>query len=364
MFSAIILCAGSGQRMNINNNKVLLPLENKPIFMHSVNKFIELTDDVLVVCSKKDIDEIKKYHENVCLGGKNRQESVYRGILNAKYDKVLIHDGARPFVSLKEIKDLMSLEDCDSAFLGTEMVNTIKCKDTFLNMNRDNIVVALTPQLVDKNTYLKAYESTSEIYTDDVSLIQGVLNIKPQMVLGRKENIKITTYDDYLNAVRNTSSTRIGHSWDVHKLVSDRKLYLGGILLDYPKGLLGHSDADALLHAIAESLLGALALGDLGTHFPDNDPKYKGIDSKILLKEVFQMMKNKGYKIGNVDTMLILELPKIKPHILEIRESIAGLLETSVDNISVKATTNEKMGYLGENKAIEANAVVLLESGE
>ena len=157
---------------------------------------------------------------------------------------------------------------------------------------------------------------------------------------------------------------RIGHGYDVHKLVEGRKLILGGMEIPFEKGLLGHSDADVLLHAIAEAILGALALGDLGTHFPDNDPKYKGIDSKILLKEVVKMMKEKGYKIGNVDTMLILELPKMKPHILEIRESIAGLLETSVDNISVKATTNEKMGYLGENKAIEANAVVLLESGE
>ena len=155
---------------------------------------------------------------------------------------------------------------------------------------------------------------------------------------------------------------RIGYSRDTHILVEGRELFLGGINIPFEKGLLGHSDADVLLHAIAEAILGALALGDLGTHFPDNDPKYKGIDSKILLNEVVKMMKEKGYKIGNVDTMLILELPKMKPHILAIRESIASLLNTSLDNVSVKATTNEKMGYLGENKAIEANAVVLLES--
>ena len=157
---------------------------------------------------------------------------------------------------------------------------------------------------------------------------------------------------------------RIGYSRDTHILVEDRELFLGGVKIPFEKGLLGHSDADVLLHAIAEAILGALALGDLGSHFPDNDPKYKGIDSKILLKEVFKMMKEKGYKIGNVDTMLILELPKMKPYILAIRESIASLLETSLDNVSVKATTNEKMGYLGENMAIEANAVVLLESEE
>lgn len=157
---------------------------------------------------------------------------------------------------------------------------------------------------------------------------------------------------------------RIGYSRDTHVLIENRDLFLGGIKIPFEKGLLGHSDADVLLHAIGEAILGALALGDLGTHFPDNDPKYKGIDSKILLKEIVKMMKEKGYKIANVDTMLILELPKMKPYILRIRESIASLLETSVDNVSVKATTNEKMGYLGENLAIEANAVVLLESEE
>lgn len=360
MFSAVILCAGSGQRMNIENNKVLLPLENMPIFMHSVNKFKELTSDVVVVCSEKDINEIKKYHDNVCLGGINRQESVYRGIINSKYDKVLIHDGARPFVSLKEIQDLMSVEDSKSAFLGTPMVNTIKNKDTFENVNRDNIVVALTPQLVDKNTYIKAYQNTDEVYTDDVSLIQGVLNIKPKMVLGSKENIKITTYDDYLSAVKRTSNLRIGHSWDVHKLVVGRKLYLGGILLEHDKGLLGHSDADALLHAIAESLLGALALGDLGSHFPDNDPKYKGIESKILLKKCNELTLDKGYKIINLDTMIYAEQPKMKPYINLMRESISQILDIDISQISIKATTYEKMDAIGRGEAIACDSTVLI----
>ena len=154
---------------------------------------------------------------------------------------------------------------------------------------------------------------------------------------------------------------RIGYSRDTHIIVENRDLYIGGIKIPFDKGLLGHSDADVLLHAIGEAILGALALGDLGTHFPDNDPQYKNIDSKILLKKIVSMMKDKGYVISNIDTMLIMEYPKMRPYIKDIRESIAGLLETSIDNISVKATTNEKMGYLGENLAIEANAVVLLE---
>ena len=154
---------------------------------------------------------------------------------------------------------------------------------------------------------------------------------------------------------------RIGYSRDTHIFVEDRDLYLGGIKIPYEKGLLGHSDADVLLHAIGEAILGALALGDLGTHFPDNDPKYKNIDSKILLKEIVKMMKEKGYKINNIDTMLILEYPKMRPYILDIRRSIASLLDTDLENVSVKATTNEKMGYLGEGLAIEANAIVMLE---
>ena len=360
MYSAVILCAGSGQRMNIEGNKVLLPLLNSPIFMHSVNKFKEFTDGVVVVCSEKDSDEIRKYHKNVCLGGVNRQESVYKGILNTKYDKILIHDGARPFVSIKEINDLINSNNQISSFLGTPMVNTIKNKDTFENVNRDDIVVALTPQLVDKNTYLEAYNKTKEVYTDDVSLILGVLNIKPQMILGSKENIKITTYDDYLSAISKTSAVRIGHSWDVHKLVCGRDLYLGGILLEHDKGLLGHSDADALLHAISESLLGALALGDLGTHFPDNDPRYKGIDSKILLKKCYELILDKGYKVINLDTMIYAETPKMKPYIPMMRKTISELLDISIDQISIKATTYEKMDAIGRGEAIACDSTVLL----
>ena len=360
MFSAIVLCAGSGQRMNIGGNKVLLPLLNMPLFMHSVNRFKEVTDDVLVVCNENDIDEIKKYHSNVCLGGTTRQESVYKGILNTKYDKVLIHDGARPFISMKEINDLVSETNYPSVFLGTDMVNTIKDKKTYENMDRNNVVVALTPQMVDKSVYLSAYSKTTQIYTDDVSLIQGVLNIKPKMVYGSKENVKITTYDDYLAAVKNTTAIRIGHSWDVHKLVFGRKLYLGGVLLEYDKGLLGHSDADALLHAISESLLGALALGDLGTHFPDKDPQYKDIDSKILLKKSYDLVLKEGYKIINLDTMIYAEEPKMKPYIPLMREKISELLGININQISIKATTYEKMDAIGRKEAIACDSTVLI----
>lgn len=153
---------------------------------------------------------------------------------------------------------------------------------------------------------------------------------------------------------------RIGHSIDIHRLVKDRKLILGGIEIPHELGLLGHSDADVLLHAVSESIIGALALGDLGKFFPDTDPKYKGIDSKILTSEVVKMMEEKGYEVNNLDCLLIMEKPKMRPYIDTIRESIASLLHTSIENVNVKATTNEKLGEIGNELAIQAHASILL----
>lgn len=154
---------------------------------------------------------------------------------------------------------------------------------------------------------------------------------------------------------------RIGHAWDVHRLVNNRPLILGGLKIPYSLGLLGHSDADVLLHAIAEALLGALALGDLGTFFPDNDMKYKDMDSKIILNEVYKMVQDKGYKIVNIDSTIYAEAPKLRPYIDEIRKSIASILNIPVEDVSVKATTHEKMGSIGKKEAISSEAVVLIE---
>jgi len=153
---------------------------------------------------------------------------------------------------------------------------------------------------------------------------------------------------------------RIGHSIDIHRLVKDRKLILGGIEIPFELGLLGHSDADVLLHAVSESILGALALGDLGKFFPDTDEKYKGIDSKVLTSEVVKMMEEKGYEVNNIDCLLIMEKPKMRPYIDTIRESIANLLHTSIENVNVKATTKEKLGEIGRGEAIEAHSVIML----
>lgn len=154
---------------------------------------------------------------------------------------------------------------------------------------------------------------------------------------------------------------RIGHGYDVHRLVEGRDLILGGVKIEYEKGLLGHSDADVLLHAISDALLGAAALGDIGKHFPDTDEKYKGADSLKLLSEVKKIIENKGYTVGNVDATVIAQRPKLAPFIDKMRENIALALDVKVDKISVKATTEEKLGFTGEGLGISAHAVCLIE---
>ncbi|MBL1215115.1 MAG: 2-C-methyl-D-erythritol 2,4-cyclodiphosphate synthase [Ignavibacteriae bacterium] len=154
---------------------------------------------------------------------------------------------------------------------------------------------------------------------------------------------------------------RIGFGYDVHAFAENRKLILGGIEIPYEKGLLGHSDADVLLHAICDALLGAFALGDIGKHFPDTDPKYKGADSTVLLKEVYAMITDQGYELANCDSTLVLEKPKLLDHIDSIREKIAELLDCSIDQISVKATTSEKMGFAGRGEGVAAYSTVLVQ---
>ncbi len=155
---------------------------------------------------------------------------------------------------------------------------------------------------------------------------------------------------------------RIGHGYDVHRLTENRKLIIGGVEIPYEKGLLGHSDADVLLHAISDSLLGAAALGDIGCLFPDNDEKYKGADSLVLLREVVNVLKNKGFSVANIDSTLLAQKPKMRPYIDEMRKNIADACEISVDRVSVKATTEEGLGFTGNGDGMAAHAVCIIEN--
>ena len=159
-------------------------------------------------------------------------------------------------------------------------------------------------------------------------------------------------------------SVRIGYGYDVHQLAEGEDLIVGGIHVPYHLGSVGHSDADVLLHVICDALLGALALGDIGTHFPDTDPAYKGIDSKVLLKRTYELVKQEGWALANVDSTVCLQLPKLKPHIPTMQAIVAELLDVEPNQIGIKATTTERLGFVGEQKGISAHAVVLLAKQE
>ena len=157
---------------------------------------------------------------------------------------------------------------------------------------------------------------------------------------------------------------RIGHGYDVHRLVEGRDLILGGVKIDYEKGLLGHSDADVLLHAVSDALLGAAGLGDIGRHFPDTDPKYKGADSLMLLREVYRKISEKGFRVGNIDVTMIAQKPKLKDFIPQMQENIAAAVGVAPDRVNVKATTEEKLGFTGSGEGMACRAVCLLEETE
>ncbi|MDY3225798.1 MAG: 2-C-methyl-D-erythritol 2,4-cyclodiphosphate synthase [Candidatus Faecousia sp.] len=157
---------------------------------------------------------------------------------------------------------------------------------------------------------------------------------------------------------------RIGHGYDVHRLVEGRNLILGGVTIDYEKGLLGHSDADVMLHAVSDALLGAAGLGDIGRHFPDTDPKYEGADSLLLLREVYRKISEKGFRVGNIDVTMIAQKPKLKDYIPQMQENIAAAVEVPPDRVNVKATTEEKLGFTGRGEGMACHAVCLLEEIE
>lgn len=154
---------------------------------------------------------------------------------------------------------------------------------------------------------------------------------------------------------------RVGFGYDIHQLAENYEFWLGGVKLDFIKGAVGHSDADVLIHAICDALLGAADLRDIGFHFPDTDPKYKGVDSKLLLKEVMRLLRNQGYELGNIDSTVVLEKPKVNPHIIAMKEMLAEVMSVQTSQISIKATTSEKMSFVGRGEGIKAYAIVLIQ---
>ncbi len=371
MNTALIVAAGNGSRSQLNESKILFKVNDKPVFLYSVETFQSLGYEVILVVSKNDLEDVKAYVNDrvkVVIGGKTRSESVRLGLAEVITPYVYIHDAARPMIkqeTIKKVEEALHLHD--AVLLAEQVTSALKKVEDrkVISKNRAEYLLAQTPQafLTEKIRY--AYIRNTETFDDDMMLYQAFYpDEKVEVILSHDANPKLTypeDFDIFKQSVERNNGVRIGHSFDLHRLVEGRPLMLGGIEISHNKGLLGHSDADVLLHAISEAMLGALALGDLGTHFPDTDPKYKDLDSKLILQKAHALIKDKGYLIKNIDATVYAELPKLNPYIKTLRTSIANLLNIDMHRVSVKATTYEGLDAIGKQEAMAAEAVILLE---
>ncbi len=389
--SAIIPAGGAGRRIKSKKAKQYLSLDQIPILIHTLIVFerMKMIKEIILVVPENDLFYVQKellppYKltkiKSVVAGGIERQDSVKNGLneVSDKTDIVLIHDAVRPFIHDKIISAVVSeANKTGAATVGVRSKDTIKIikRNNLISATipRDNVWLTQTPQAFKYKILKKAYEKAhkDKFYgTDDASLVERI-GQKVKMVEGSYENIKITTPEDIIIAkalMKNKNETksylRAGLGYDSHRFVTGRKFILGGMEIPSKKGLQGHSDADALIHAICDALLGAAGLPDIGRQFPDNDPKYKNISSMILLKKVKKMLADNKYVVNNIDATVILEKPKISPYSEKMVSNIAGVLSVSKKNVSIKAKTNEKMGFTGKSEGIAVFAIATVMKNE
>lgn len=295
-------------------------------------------------------------------GGSARQDSVWNALQYLQKqgfeddDLVLVQDGVRPFTEDQTIQDvLLRAEKAGAAIAALPAVSTIR-HITEGTLDRSKLYSVQTPQGFQFGLLIRAFEAAAKDHfsgTDEAGLVERI-GVLPEIAEGTPSNIKITTPEDLQKM---SGEIRIGTGFDVHRLVEDRKLILGGVEIPYEKGLLGHSDADVLVHALMDAMLGAAALGDIGKLFPDNDPAYAGADSMKLLARVCEVLKEHGWALGNADMTVICQRPKLAGYIQKMRQRIAEVCGVSEDRISVKATTTEKLGFTGRGEGIAAEAV-------
>lgn len=380
---AVVVAAGSSSRMGGSVPKQLMELCGKPVLSHTLSAFEKTpeVETVVVVCREEDMARIKEITENfskikaLVPGGKTRQASVAAGVKAAgECGFVAIHDGARPLITPEEIRQVV--EDAKiwgASTLAAPVTDTIKTAGeqelVEETLDRSILRAVQTPQVFRKDEYVRAMEAAKAAgkdFTDDCQLME--FSGKPvHLCPGKWSNLKLTTPEDFLFArgilmerEERKNGMRIGHGYDVHRLTEGRKLILGGVEIPWNKGLLGHSDADVLAHAIADALLGAAALGDIGKLFPDNDPAYKGADSLKLLAEVCRRVREAGYEVENIDATILAQAPKLRPYIDRMRENLAAACGISPGQVSVKATTEEGLGFTGAGEGMAAHSVCLL----
>lgn len=357
----ILLGAGSSSRFKALTKKQWIYCDNKPLWFE-VAQFFEQSasfEKIVIVSSKEEIEYMRYFASyNFVIGGDTRQESLSNALKEVNSDFVLVSDIARSCVPKEIIKRVLETKaDC--------VVPTLKAIDTlyFNNspINRDEVKIIQTPQL--SNTeLLKEALKQKEVFTDESSAIASIGG-NVVFVKGDNKSHKLTTIEDLkkLTCLKAPSNeTFVGIGIDIHSFEDNKKMFLCGVKLDENYGFKAHSDGDVAIHSIIDALLGASGLGDIGEWFPDTDNKYKEIDSKILLKDTLKRVRAFGFELINVDITIIAQVPKLTPYKSKMRSSLSTLLDLPQNRVNIKATTNEKMGFIGRKEGVAVHSIVNL----
>lgn len=375
--AVLIVAAGNGSRMNSDIPKQYMKIHGQMVLRHTLNIFTKMPEISMVKCVISDIHR-PLYQQAVdgldilslSIGGETRQESVYKGLLalqDENPDIVLIHDAARPCVKADDIRNLINnLISSQSATLAMAVTETLVQNDE--TIDRNNTWIIQTPQGFDFEKIIKSHKKAVEDNfkgTDDTSIAKHYGAAITYVPCGR-HNLKITTQDDLIMAehlLTKQTETRIGNGFDVHAFndTPSTSIRLCGIDIPHNKSLKGHSDADVGLHAITDAIFGALADGDIGSHFPPSNDDFKGMDSHVFLDKSVDNLKARGGKIIHIDVTFMCEKPKIGLHREAIRNHLSTHLNLSTNRISVKATTTEKLGFTGREEGIACQAIVTIE---
>jgi len=361
--------------MGLPYPKQLLNFNGKPLIAHVVSLFQGLVHQIIVPTPIEYINRFQEILGSSCKvipGGATRFESVKKGFESiddlGETDLIIIHDAARPFFNVSTLPKAIQLAGQNGALIyASKATDTIKEVSNELNIikthNRDYIFLAQTPQIFNAGLLKKCYEQykpSDHPPTDEAAMFEHC-GLPVKVFLSKHENPKITMNED-LKLIQ-SSQQRIGHGYDVHRFEPTRPLILCGVTIPDSPGLLGHSDADVALHAVIDAILGACAMGDIGRHFPDHDPEFKGISSVELLGRVLSKTSSSGFNLINIDLTIQAQIPKLSPFINQMIESLSKHIGLPPECVNVKATTTEGLGFIGEKKGIAAHSVVLMEKG-
>jgi 2-C-methyl-D-erythritol 4-phosphate cytidylyltransferase/2-C-methyl-D-erythritol 2,4-cyclodiphosphate synthase len=394
--AAIIPAAGTGSRMGLERPKQFQHLAGIPLLIHTVRAFLfteGIEAVIIAVPSNYDTETrelLNRYFPDkpsqrklqVVIGGATRQDSVRAGlaVLPESLELALIHDGARPLVTPEIISAcIKTTAACGAAVIAIPVNDTLKAvarNNTVVEtIDRRGLWQAQTPQGAKVELLKRAFaaaEAQKLTANDEAALLENI-GQQVAIVMGSRQNIKITRPEDLLMAeallaqrlsqereMATGPEMRIGHGYDAHRLTPGRPLVLGGVTIPHPTGLLGHSDADVLTHALCDAVLGAAGLGDIGNHFPDTDPQFKDIKSLHFLEQVIARIADQGWVLANGDITVVAQLPKLSPYFAAMQKNLAACCRVEPQVINLKASTTEKMGFAGREEGMAAHAVVLL----